>query len=125
MSHIDEVVDQVIAAFNARRRTRWSMTGLSPTGPRSELAHFDPMVKARLEQFRQSMVDRDELARRARARYQGAEWTADFRGVADELQEMSREDLRRFLTDNGMPPEAAQEVAQGYSVGALLHESES
>ena len=52
----------------------------------------------------------------------GAEWTANFAAVADELQELSREDLKRYLTDNGMPESAARKVAASYSIGALLHQ---
>ena len=80
------------------------------------------LVEARLKAFRHSTVDRSALLDRVRRRYDAAEWTADFAGVADELQKMARDDLRRHLIDNGMPTQAAEKVVAGYSIGALLGE---
>jgi hypothetical protein len=47
----------------------------------------------------------------------------DFAGVADELQQMARDDLQRYLIDHGVPSASAAEMAKGYSIGALIHDS--
>jgi len=121
MDRIDELVDQVIAAFAARRRTRWSLTTAALTDTGLELEQWKQRVEARIKAFRHSGVDRAALQGLARKRFAGAEWTANFAAIADELQELSRADLKRYLTDNGMPESAAQKVAASYSIGALLH----
>ena len=111
MDRIAELVDQVIAAFAARRRTRWSLTSASLTGTGLELEQWKQRVEARIKAFRHSGIDRAALLALVRKRFSGEEWTANFAAVADELQELSRADLRRYLTDNGMPESAAQKVA--------------
>jgi hypothetical protein len=122
MISLEDLVDQVITAFDARRRTHWHATALPLTDADQELERWRGLVEARLKAFHHSVVDRDALLRRVRRRFEAAEWTADFAGVADELQEMAREDLRQHLTDNGLPEPSAQRIAAGYSIGALLHE---
>ena len=93
-----------------------------PTPPNGgDLSPWRERIQARLRRFRRSVVDRASLLERARRRYGGKEWSADFAGVADELQEMARDDLRAYLADNGMSHAAAREVAGAYSIGALLH----
>ena len=123
MAGLEAVVDEVIAAFRARRRTGWSPTGPSLTGAGGELGRWKARIDARLKTFRRSVVDRELLLERTRRRFERAEWSVDFAAVADELQEMARDDLRAYLTDNGMPEESARAVAQGHSIGALLHGS--
>jgi len=122
MRQIEDLVDQVISAFQARRRTHWHAVTLPLTGDDQELQQWRGLVEARLKAFRHSTVDRSALLDRVRRRYDAAEWTADFAGVADELQKMARDDLRRHLIDNGMPTKAADKVVAGYSIGALLRE---
>lgn len=122
MCPIEDSVDQVIAAFHARRRVHWQST-TSPGSADPELQQWHGLVEARLKTFSHSVVDRAALLDRVRRRFQAAEWTADFAGAADELQKMARDDLRQHLVDNGMPEDAASKVAAGYSIGALLHES--
>ena len=122
MDQMQDLVDQVIAAFDARRRIGWSATSLSMTGGHKELERWHGLVEARLKAFRHSAVDRSALLDRVRRRFRGKEWAADFIGVADELQEMARDDLRQHLTDNGMSEDSASRLVQGYSIGALLHD---
>jgi hypothetical protein len=122
MSPLEDLVDQVIAMFYARRRAHWHATALPLTGDDQELQRWRGLVEARLNVFHHSEVDRDAFVQRVHLRFQAAEWTADFAGVADELQEMARDDLRQHLTDNGMPEASARRIAAGYSIGALLHE---
>ena len=123
MATLEEVVDQVIAAFRARRRTGWSPTGPSLTEAGDELGPWKERIDARLKRFRRSVVDRRLLLERMRRRLEGAEWSVDFAAVADELQDMARDDLQAYLTDNGMPESSARAVAQAHSIGALLHDS--
>ena len=122
MSSLEDLVDEVTAAFYARRRTHWHATALPLTGDDQELQRWAGLVEARLKVFHRSVIDRATFIERARRRFHAAEWTADFAGVADELQEMARDDLRKHLTDNGMPEASARKIAAGYSIGALLHE---
>jgi hypothetical protein len=122
VDRVETLVDEVIAAFDARRRGKWNATTMSLTGASGELRQWWPLVEARIKAFRHSLVDRAALLARARQRFGGKEWSADFAGVADELQNMSRDELQRHLVDNGMPAEAARQVAEGYSIGALLHD---
>ena len=69
MDGLDELVDQVIAAFRARRRTGWSPTGM-PTPPNGgDLSPWRERIQARLRRFRSSVVDRASLLERARRRY--------------------------------------------------------
>ena len=119
---IENLVDRVIAAFDARRRTHWQPTTLALTGDDGELQQWRQLVEERLATFRNTVVDRAALIERVRRRFHNVRWTADFAGVADELQEMARDDLRAYLTSRGMPETAARKVAAGYSIGALLHE---
>jgi len=123
MATLEGAVDEVIAAFRARRRMGWSATGPSLTGAGDELGPWKERIDARLKRFRRSVVDRGVLLERVRRRLEGAEWSVDFAAVADELQEMARDDLRAYLTDNGMPEVSARAVAQAHSIGALLHDS--
>jgi hypothetical protein len=123
MSKIEGLVDQVISAFQARRRSHWHVVTPPLTGDDQALQQWRGLVDARLKAFRHSIVDRSDLLDRVRRRYDAAEWTADFAGVADELEKMARDDLRRHLIDNGMPTTAADKVAAGYSIGALLRET--
>jgi hypothetical protein len=122
MDGIEALVDQVIAAFDARRRTGWSPTGPSLTEAGAELAPWRERIEARLKLLRHFVVERGPLLERARRRFAGAEWAADFAGVAAELQEMARDDLRNYLVSNGMTEALASNLARGYSIGALLHE---
>ena len=123
MDRIKGLVNQVIKAFDSRRRTRWSATGQPLTVTDPELKRWHQVVEERLKTFRFSTVDRFTLLDRVRRRFKGKEWTADFAGAADELQRMARSELQRYLQDNGVPEEPAGKIAAGYSVGALLHES--
>lgn len=123
MNSIENLVDRVIGTFNARRRTTMSATSVSLISADKELERWHGLVESWLKAFRHSDIDRGLLLSRARRRFKGKEWAADFAGIADELQEMIRDDLQKHLADNGMPDEAAQRLATGYSIGALLHDS--
>lgn len=123
MPDIDDLVDQVIAAFNARRRTGWSTTAHPLTGDEQQLRQWHGLIEAKLKTFRHSTIDRASLIARSHRRFHGTEWALDFAAVADELQEMARDELQAYLVDNGMPPAAAHQVASSYSIGALLHPS--
>lgn len=48
MDRIEDLVDQVIAAFDARRRVGWSATTPSLTGAGKELGRWHELVEARL-----------------------------------------------------------------------------
>lgn len=123
MNHLEQIVDQVIEAFDARRRTKWSATTLPLTGDHKELESWRPVIEQKLNAFRHSKVDRSRLIERMQKHYPGGKRLITFEEVANELQELSRDDLEHFLSDNGMPKEVAHRVAQGYSIGALLHDS--
>lgn len=123
MEAIENLVDKAIDAFNARRRTGMNLTSVSLISADKELERWHGLVESRLKAFRHSDIDRGLLLSRGRRRFKGKEWAADFAGIADELQEMIRDDLRKHLADNGMPDEAAQRLVKGYSIGALLHDS--
>jgi hypothetical protein len=123
MSHIEDLVDQVISSFESRRRTRWHATHQPVTDVDPNLKCWHELVEERLTEFRTSAIDRATLMERVHARFKGTEWTADFAGVADELQQMARDDLQRYLGDHGVPSAAAAKIAEGYSIGALLHDS--
>jgi hypothetical protein len=123
MSHLEELVDQVINAFETRRRTRWSATRQPLTDADPNLKRWHELVEERLIAFRSSTVDRASLVERVQARFKGTEWAVDFAGVADELQQMARDDLQRYLIDHGVPSASAAEMAKGYSIGALIHDS--
>ena len=122
MERMEDLVDQVIAAFDARRRIGLSATSASLTAADKELQRWHELVEARLRAFRHSTIDRSVLLDRVRHRFRGNDWAADFAGVASELQEMVRDEFRRYLTDNGVPQDAASRIVEGYSIGALLHE---
>ena len=94
MAGLEAVVDEVIAAFRARRRTGWSPTGPSLTGAGGELGRWKARIDARLKTFRRSVVDRELLLERTRRRFERAEWSVDFAAVADErvvLGELERD----------------------------------
>ena len=122
MDQIEDLVDQVVAVFRVRRRTHWHVTTSPLIGDDPALQQWRGLLEARLRLFRHSVVDRAVLIDRVRRRFHDTEWTADFGSVADELQQMAREDLRHHLVDNGMPTDTARTIAAGYSIGALLHE---
>ena len=122
MSQIEDLVDEVIAAFRARRRSHWHLTTSPLIGDDPALQQWRGLLEARLKVFRHSVIDRGVLIDRAHRRFLDGEWAADFAGVADELQEMARDDLRGHLVDNGMSAGVARRIAAGYSIGALLHE---
>lgn len=123
MEQIKQTVDRVIHAFESRRRKRWVATRQSLTATDPELRRWHDTVETILRLFPTATVDRRSLLRQVRRRFEGREWTVDFAGVADEFQRMARDDLWRHLTDKGVPDAPARRIAQGYSVGALLHES--
>jgi hypothetical protein len=123
MNPVEDLVDQVIGTFESRRRTHWSVTGQPLTVADPKLKRWHELVERRLETLRSATVDRASLLERVRARFRGTEWTADFAGVADELQKMARDDLRQYLMENGVPGESAAKIVEGYSIGAVLHKS--
>ena len=121
MDRLEAVVDEVVRAFEARRRLHWTMIeGWLRADP--TLAHHRPMIEARLRQFANWQVDRDRLLGRMRDRFQGQAWSADFEAGAAELQGLARDDLARHLSDNGVPEADARKIADAYSIGALLHD---
>jgi hypothetical protein len=122
MSSVEDLVEQVSSAFESRRRAHWSVTRRPSTIADESLKRWHELVQKRLEAFRFYAVDRAALLERVRKRFRGTEWTADFAGVADELQKMARDDLRQYLREDGVPGKAAAKIAEGYSIGALLHE---
>src|SRR5947209_11175567 len=112
MDRIEVLVDRVIAAFDARRRKGFSMTGAAFVESREELRPWRERIDARVHQFRHWSVDRPALLDRCRHRFSGNEWASNFEAVADELQNMARDELCRHLADNGMPAETARQVAE-------------
>jgi hypothetical protein len=120
MSHVEDLVDQVMLAFNSRRRRGWNVSRQPLAVSDSELKLWHRLVEERLKAFSNSTGNRNTLLKRARHRFKNQEWTADFAGVADELQQMARKDLRDYLSDNGVTENSAHQIAEGYSIGALL-----
>ena len=121
MNPLAKLVDQVIAAFDARRRTRWVATLQPVTVSDPSLKRWRALVEERLETFRTSTIERRALLDRVQKRFKGNEAAADFAMVAEELQQMARDELREHLAKNGVPEKTARSMAEGYSIGALLH----